>query len=170
MPPLLLTPMVFIPYILPKGDYTISISYMGFETIEEKISLTGNLTKNFSMHEASATLGEVVVTVNETRTKILKPEMSVNKLLISTIKKIPAVMGEVDVIKSLLQLPGVTKAQEGASGFNVRGSSVDGNLVLLDEAIVYNTSHLFGLFYVFNSDVIKNLKLYKDGFLPTSEG
>lgn len=159
----------FYSITLPKGDYTISISYMGFEPIEEKISLTGNLTKNFSMQEASATLGEVVVTVNETRTKILKPEMSVNKLPISTIKKMPAVMGEVDVIKSLLQLPGVTNAQEGASGFNVRGGSVDGNLVLLDEAIVYNTSHLFGFFSVFNSDVIKDLKLYKGG-IPANFG
>ena len=78
-------------------------------------------------------------------------------------------MGEVDVLKSLLQLPGVTNAQEGASGFNVRGGSVDGNLVLLDEAVVYNTSHLFGFFSVFNSDVIKDLKLYKGG-IPSNFG
>lgn len=159
----------FYSITLPKGEYTIIISYLGFETIEEKIFLTANTTKNFSMHEKSATLGEVVVTVNETKTRILKPEMSVNKLPISTIKKMPAIMGEVDVLKSLLQLPGVANAQEGALGFNVRGGSVDGNLVLLDEAVVYNTSHLFGFFSVFNSDVIKDLKLYKGG-VPANFG
>src|SRR5690606_6821974 len=96
-------------------------------------------------------------------------EMSVSKLSINTIKKMPAMMGEVDVLKSILQVPGVTNAQEGASGFNVRGGSVDGNLVLLDEAVVYNTSHLFGFFSVFNSDVIKDLKLYKGG-IPANFG
>lgn len=159
----------FYSITLPKGDYTVIISYMGFETIQENISLTANTTKNFSMLEKSSTLGEVVVTVNENKTRIFKPEMSVNKLPISTIKKMPAVMGEVDVLKSLLQLPGVTNAQEGASGFNVRGGSVDGNLILLDEAVVYNTSHLFGFFSVFNSDVIKDLKLYKGG-IPSNFG
>ena len=159
----------FYSITLPKGNYTVIISYMGFETIQENISLTANTTKNFSMFEKSSTLGEVVVTVNENKTRIFKPEMSVNKLPISTIKKMPAVMGEVDVLKSLLQLPGVTNAQEGASGFNVRGGSVDGNLVLLDEAVVYNTSHLFGFFSVFNSDVIKDLKLYKGG-IPANYG
>lgn len=159
----------FYSITLPKGDYTVIISYMGFESIQENISLTANTTKNFSMFEKSSTLGEVVVTVNENKTRIFKPEMSVNKLPISTIKKMPAVMGEVDVLKSLLQLPGVTNAQEGASGFNVRGGSVDGNLVLLDEAAVYNTSHLFGFFSVFNSDVIKDLKLYKGG-IPANYG
>jgi len=159
----------FYSITLPKGEYTIIISYMGFETIEEKISLQGNTKRNFSMFEKSSALGEVVVTVNETKTRIHKPEMSVNKLSISTIKKMPAVMGEVDVLKSLLQLPGVSNAQEGGSGFNVRGGSVDGNLVLLDEAVVYNTSHLFGFFSVFNSDVIKDLKLYKGG-IPANFG
>ncbi len=159
----------FYSITLPKGDYTITVSYMGFETVQEKFSLTGNTTKNFKLFEKTSTLGEVVVTVNETKTRIYKPEMSVNKLSLNTIKKMPAVMGEVDVLKSLLQLPGVANAQEGASGFNVRGGSVDGNLVLLDEAVVYNTSHLFGFFSVFNSDVIKDLKLYKGG-IPANFG
>jgi len=159
----------FYSITLPKGDYIINISYMGFETIEEKISLVENTTKNFKMLEKSTTLGDVVVTYNDSKANIRKPEMSVNKLPISTIKKMPAVMGEVDVLKSLLQLPGVANAQEGASGFNVRGGSVDGNLVLLDEAVVYNTSHLFGFFSVFNSDVIKDLKLYKGG-IPANFG
>lgn len=159
----------FYSITLPKGDYTILISYMGFESIEEKISLTQNTKHNFVLLETSKALNEVIVKTNNGKVNIRKPEMSTNKLSITTIKKMPAVMGEVDVLKSILQLPGVTTAQEGASGFNVRGGSVDGNLVLLDEATVYNTSHLFGFFSVFNSDVIKDLKLYKGG-IPANFG
>ena len=159
----------FYSITLPQGEYTIVISYMGFENIEEKVTLTSNVKKNFSMEEAGKALDEVVIKSNKTKVNIRKPEMSVNKLSIATVKKMPAVMGEVDVLKSILQLPGVTNAQEGATGFNVRGGSVDGNLVLLDEAVVYNTSHLFGFFSVFNSDVIKDLKLYKGG-IPANYG
>jgi hypothetical protein len=159
----------FYSITLPKGNYTIVVSYMGFDTVEESIKLTENTKKNFAMPETGKALDEVVITSNKTKANIRKPEMSVNKLSIATIKKMPAVMGEVDVLKSILQLPGVTNAQEGASGFNVRGGSVDGNLVMLDEAVVYNTSHLFGFFSVFNSDVLKDLKLYKGG-IPANFG
>ncbi|UPT70448.1 MAG: TonB-dependent receptor [Flavobacterium sp. JAD_PAG50586_2] len=159
----------FYSITLPKGNYTIIVSYMGFDTVEESITLTENTKKNFAMPETGKALDEVVITSNKTKANIRKPEMSVNKLSIATIKKMPAVMGEVDVLKSILQLPGVTNAQEGASGFNVRGGSVDGNLVMLDEAVVYNTSHLFGFFSVFNSDVLKDLKLYKGG-IPANFG
>lgn len=159
----------FYSITLPKGNYTVIVSYMGFDTVEEPITLTENTKKNFAMPESGKVLDEVVITSNKTKANIRKPEMSVNKLSIATIKKMPAVLGEVDVLKSILQLPGVTNAQEGASGFNVRGGSVDGNLVMLDEAVVYNTSHLFGFFSVFNSDVLKDLKLYKGG-IPANFG
>ncbi|MGN6495465.1 MAG: TonB-dependent receptor [Agriterribacter sp.] len=159
----------FYSITLPKGAYTIVISYVGFENTEEPISLTENTRKDFSMLEKSKTLDEVVIKYNSSATDIRKPEMSVNKLSISTIKKMPAVMGETDILKAVLQLPGVSNAQEGATGFNVRGGSVDGNLILLDEAVVYNTSHLFGFLSVFNADVIKDLKLYKGG-IPASFG
>ncbi len=161
----------FYSITLPKGEYTVVISYMGFENIEEKISLTESVKKNFALKENTKALDEVVVKSSSTSTRvnITKPEMSVNKLSINTIRKMPAVMGEVDVLKAILQLPGVANAQEGSSGFNVRGGSVDGNLVLLDEAVVYNTSHLFGFFSVFNSGVIKDLKLYKGG-IPANFG
>jgi len=159
----------FYSVTLPKGEYTIVISCVGFETIEEHIGLTANTRKNFPMIEKSKTLDEVVIKYNGAANNIRKPEMSVNKLSISTIKKMPAVMGEVDILKSILQLPGVSSAQEGATGFNVRGGSVDGNLILLDEAVVYNTSHLFGFLSVFNADVIKDLKLYKGG-IPANFG
>lgn len=159
----------FYSLTLPKGEYTIVISCVGFETIEEHIVLAANTRKNFSMLEKSKNLNEVVVKYNGSASNIQKPEMSVNKLSISTIKKMPAVMGEVDVLRAILQLPGVSTAQEGATGFNVRGGSVDGNLILLDEAVVYNTSHLFGFLSVFNADVIKDLKLYKGG-IPANFG
>ncbi|NHN25277.1 TonB-dependent receptor [Flavobacterium jejuense] len=159
----------FYSITVPKGEYTIFITYMGYATIQEKVSLNQSIQRNFSLTYKSTALDEVVLTANNLKSNIKKPEMSVNKLSISTIKKMPAVMGEVDVLKSVLQLPGVTNAQEGATGFNVRGGSVDGNLVLLDEAIIYNTSHLFGFFSVFNSDVIKDLKLYKGG-IPANFG
>ncbi len=159
----------FFSITLPKGVHTMYISYLGFATIMEKVSLMQNIKKDYSLVAESNVLDEVVVTSNSEKTNIKKPEMSVSKLSINTIKKMPAVMGEVDVLRSILQVPGVTNAQEGASGFNVRGGSVDGNLVLLDEAVVYNTSHLFGFFSVFNSDVIKDLKLYKGG-IPANYG
>ncbi|WP_343704227.1 TonB-dependent receptor [Chitinophaga sp.] len=159
----------FYSITLPRGEYTIVISHVGFENIEEHIMLTGNTRKDFSMLEKSKTLDEVVVKYNNSASNIRKPEMSVNKLSIATVKKMPAVMGEVDILKAILQLPGVSNAQEGATGFNVRGGPVDGNLILLDEAVVYNTSHLFGFLSVFNADVIKDLKLYKGG-IPASFG
>ncbi|MVT08292.1 TonB-dependent receptor [Chitinophaga tropicalis] len=159
----------FYSITLPKGEYTIVISCIGFESIEEHIFLTGNTRKDFSMLEKSRTLDEVVIKYSGSASNIRKPEMSVNKLTISTIRKMPAVMGEVDILKAILQLPGVSNAQEGGTGFNVRGGSVDGNLILLDEAVVYNTSHLFGFLSVFNADVIKDLKLYKGG-IPASFG
>lgn len=159
----------FYSITLPQGEYTIIISFMGFDNMEEKLSLTQNIKRNFVLSEASKALEEVVIKASSNKVSISKPEMSTVKLSIATIKKMPAVMGEVDVLKSILQLPGVSNGQEGSSGFNVRGGSVDGNLVLLDEAVVYNTSHLFGFFSVFNSDVIKDLKLYKGG-IPANFG
>ena len=152
----------FYSLTLPKGDYEIVISYVGFQTIEETISLTENIKKNYSLSDSGQQLDEVVIT-EKTKSDIRKPEMSVNKLSIATIKQMPVVLGEVDVIKSILFLPGVTNAGEGQSGFNVRGGGADQNLILLDEATIYNSSHLFGLFSVFNPDAIKDLKLYKGG-------
>ena len=95
--------------------------------------------------------------------------MSVNRLDMFTIQKMPTLLGEVEVLRSLLLLPGVTTVGEGASGFNVRGGSIDQNLVLLDEAPVYNSSHLFGFFSVFNPDAVKDVKLYKGG-IPARYG
>ena len=159
----------FYSITLPKGEYSISISYIGYETVEQKINLTQNTKKNFLLSENSEMLEEIVIIDNKKRVDIRKPEMSVNKLTIQEIKEMPVIFGEVDIIKSILTLPGVTNAGEGQSGFNVRGGGADQNLVLLDEATIYNSSHLFGLFSVFNPDAIKDLKLYKGG-IPARYG
>jgi hypothetical protein len=159
----------FYSITLPKGTYTVTISYLGFGDLNETVILEQNIRKNFIIKESNVQLNEVVVTENPYKINIKKPEMSANRLSIATIKQMPVLLGEVDVIKSLLFLPGVTNAGEGQSGFNVRGGAADQNLVLLDEATLYNTSHVFGLFSVFNADAIKDLKLYKGG-IPAKFG
>src|SRR5690606_37425094 len=139
---------------LPPGDHKLSVSYLGYRTINQTININGDTTLNFDLSESSEALDEVIITEDNIGVDIYSPEMSVNKLDINTIQKIPVVFGEVDVIRSLLLLPGVSNAGEGSSGFNVRGGAVDQNLILLDEATIYNSSHLFGLFSVFNPDAI----------------
>jgi hypothetical protein len=153
----------FYSLTLPKGNHEVTISYLGFKEIIEEIILESNKKRNFQLNEDAFQLNEIVLTKNPNKINVQKAEMSVNKLSIATIKKIPAVLGEVDILKSILTLPGVTNAGEGQSGFNVRGGAVDQNLILLDEATIYNSSHLFGFFSVFNADAIKDLKLYKGG-------
>ncbi|MGO4905281.1 TonB-dependent receptor [Flavobacterium sp. W20_MBD1_R3] len=159
----------FYSITVPKGIYSIQISYLGFQTMEESINLNQNVKNNFNLFSNETALKEVIITDNKTKIDIKKPEMSVNKLSISAIKKMPVVLGEVDVLKSILLLPGVTNAGEGASGFNVRGGGADQNLILLDEATIFNSSHVFGFFSVFNPDAIKDLKLYKGG-IPARYG
>ena len=159
----------FYSLTVPKGTYEIQISYVGYETLEETISLERDSKKNFNLTETGQALDEVVINTKKTATNIRKPEMSVHKLSTATIKKIPVVLGEVDIIRALLTLPGVTNAGEGQSGFNVRGGGADQNLILLDEATIFNSSHLFGFFSVFNPDAIKDLKLYKGG-IPSRYG
>jgi len=150
----------FYSITIPKGNYNIVISYLGFKDLSETINLNENLTKNFSLTESVESLNEVVIKENVERLNIRKPQMSLNTLTANTIRQIPVVFGEADVIRAITLLPGVTNAGEGASGFNVRGGAADQNLILLDEATIYNSSHLFGLFSVFNPDAIKDLKLY----------
>lgn len=153
----------FYSVSLPRGEYTLEVSSVGFSVFSEKIILDKNTRKNIPMQPSDVMIDEIIITEGGNITNIRKPEMSVNKLTIAEIKKMPVVLGEVDILKSILQLPGVTNAGEGASGFNVRGGASDQNLILLDEATMYSSSHLFGFFSVFNSDAIKDLKLYKGG-------
>jgi len=159
----------FYSITVPKGNYKIQISYLGFKSIIENLNLTVNVTKNFKLEEETESLDEIIIESDIEKLNIKTPQMSVNKLTAATIKQIPVVLGESDIIKSIILLPGVTSAGEGASGFNVRGGAADQNLILLDEAIVFNSSHVFGFFSVFNPDVIKDVKLYKGG-IPARYG
>ncbi len=159
----------FYSITLPEGEYNLVISYLGFQDIRREINLDADLRVDFEMAEKAEQLDEVVVSENVERTDIRKPQMSVNTLAVETIKKIPLVLGEADVIRSLVLLPGVTNAGEASSGFNVRGGAADQNLILLDEAIIFNSSHLFGFFSVFNPDAIKDIKLFKGG-IPARYG
>lgn len=159
----------FYSITLDEGTYKIQISYLGFKTIIQTIDLNTDKTLNFRLEESTENLDEIVIIEDVEKLNIRKPQMSVNSLSIKTIKQLPVVLGEVDVIKSITLLPGVTNAGEGSSGFNVRGGSADQNLILLDEAIIFNSSHLFGFFSVFNPDAIKDIKLYKGG-IPAKYG
>ncbi|MFV0566879.1 MAG: TonB-dependent receptor [Flavobacteriaceae bacterium] len=153
-----------------KGEYTLVVSYVGYETQKQTINLQADLKQDIELQESATALDEVVITAEEGETVNIKaPQMSVSKLSAQTIKQMPVVLGEVDVLKSIEMLPGVTKNGEGSSGFHVRGGAADQNLVLLDEAIIYNTSHFYGFFSVFNADAIKDIKLYK-GDIPAKYG
>jgi len=154
---------------LPKGDYEVTYSYLGYTTINKKIELKENVRLDISLDISNTLVSEVKVTGTKNNENIENTEMSVAKLPIKTIRKIPMLMGEVDVIKSIQLLPGVSSGVEGSTGFYVRGGGVDQNLVLLDDAPVYNASHVAGFFSVFNGDAVKNITLYKGG-IPAEYG
>ena len=159
----------FYSISIPPGEYELEFSYIGFETQNKKISLSANVKLDIELGETAEQLAEVVVISEAKDRNVSDLEMSVNRLDVATIKKMPTLLGEVEVLRSIQLLPGVSTVGEGASGFNVRGGSVDQNLVLLDEAPVYNSSHLFGFFSVFNPDAVKDVKLYKGG-IPSRYG
>ena len=159
----------FYSLTLPAGIDTIVFSFVGFKTIQQPIDLNSDQTISLELSEEVAEIAEVVVTGEREDANIKNMEMSVAKLDIKQIQKMPALLGEVDIIKSIQLLPGVTTVGEGASGFNVRGGNIDQNLVLMDEAPVYNSSHLFGFFSIFNPDAVKDVKLIKGG-IPAQYG
>lgn len=160
----------FYSITLPEGTYSISVEYIGFASVNQTIVLNKNIRKDYKLSPEIIELSGVEVTANNTqKADIRKAEMSVVSIPVSTIKKLPVLVGEVDIIKSLLQLPGVSNGGETSSGFNVRGGASDQNLVLLDEATIFNSAHLFGFLSVFNADAIRDMKLYKGG-IPTRYG
>lgn len=154
---------------LPKGKYTLVYSYISYLPGEREVLMEKGVQYNIELQPETVQIGEVVVSREKANANVTRPEMSVVKLEMKKIRQIPALMGEVDVIKAIQLLPGVTAAAEGSSGFSVRGGAMDHNLILLDEATVYNASHLMGFFSVFNNDAIKDVKLYK-GDMPASMG
>jgi CarboxypepD_reg-like domain/TonB dependent receptor/TonB-dependent Receptor Plug Domain len=159
----------FYSITAPKGTYQASLTYVGYKNVVKSIDFDQNKTVDFEMSDDAKLLEEVVISTKKEDENIKNIEMSVNKVEMKTIKKMPAFLGEVDLVRSIQFLPGVSSVGEGASGFNVRGGAIDQNLVLLDEAPVYNSSHLFGFFSVFNPDVVKDVKLIKGG-IPAAYG
>ena len=159
----------FYSITLPGDSYNVVFSSLGFITQQQSVDLTRSLLLNMEMSEDAEQLAEVVIKADVEALDLKSPQMSVNTLTAQTIKNIPVILGEADVVKSLLLLPGVSNAGEGASGFNVRGGATDQNLILVDEATIFNSSHLFGFFSVFNPDAIKDVKLYK-GSIPARYG
>ena len=161
----------FYSITLPEGKYTLSIEYIGYGTREETIVLNKNIRKDYKLIPEEIALTGVEITAHNTvqKTEVRKPEMSVATIPITTVKKLPVLVGEVDIIKTLMQMPGVSNAGEASSGFNVRGGAADQNLVLLDEATIFNASHLFGFLSVFNADAVRDMKLYKGG-IPARYG
>ena len=153
----------FYSLTLPEGQYTFTVSYIGYESIEKTLTLKESQTLDFELTEATNQLAEVEVTAKRLDENLNRAEMSTTQLTAKQIKAIPQFLGEFDVIRSITLLPGVTTVGEGASGFNVRGGKTDQNLILLDQAPVYNSSHIFGFFSVFNGDAVRDLKLYKGG-------
>ena len=155
---------------LPEGTYTIQISFIGFQTVTQDVKLNRNITLHLELEPAQEMLDEVEITSEQANRNIVQPEMSTIKMDMKTIKKIPSLMGEVDIIKAIQLLPGVQSVSEGGSGFSVRGGAPDQNLILLDESTVYNASHLMGFFSVFNNDAIKDVTLYKGDIPPRYGG
>lgn len=154
--------------LLP-GTYSLIFSYVGYQTIGKTIELRQDITLDVELSNKEEMLKEVVIKGEMKEAELKKAETSVFRMDTRTIRQIPALMGEVDIIKAIQLLPGVQSAAEGTSGFSVRGGNPDQNLILLDEATVYNASHLMGFFSVFNNDAIKDVTLYK-GDIPASYG
>ena len=159
----------FYSLSVPTGNYSLEASYLGFDKLKMTINLDKTQKLDLELIEESAAIEEIVVVAEKEDQNVSNTEISTQKLGIATIQKMPALLGEVDVIRSIQLLPGVSTVGEGATGFNVRGGSIDQNLVLLDESPVYNSSHLFGFFSVFNPDAVKDVKLYKGG-IPARYG
>ena len=151
----------FFSLTLPSGNYEITAQYAGYKSQTQQIKLSKSLKVNFSLSEQSKELDEVVVYGRRKDENITKTQMGIQKLDTRDIKSIPVLFGEKDVLKTIQLLPGIQPVGEGSSGFTVRGGAADQNLILLDEATVYNASHLMGFFSVFNSDAIKDISVYK---------
>ena len=150
---------------LPEGRYQVVVSFIGYQTLTRDINLTRNQRQTFQLAEAGNQLGEVVVEgTGNLQQKLQTTQMSVERLTAKEARLLPALFGEVDILKTLQLKPGVQSGGEGTSGLFVRGGSADQNLVLVDDALVYNPSHLFGLFSVFNPDAVQSVDLYKGGF------
>ena len=159
----------FYAVSLPPGRYTLQYTYIGYLTIEKDFNLTADTEANVELPVEAIQMADIVITDKPIDANVSDISMSHNAVDVKQVKKLPALFGEPDIIKTIQMLPGVISAGEGTSSFFVRGGSADQNLILIDEAPVYDPSHLFGLFSVFNADVIKDSELYKGG-IPSRYG
>ena len=148
--------------VLP-GRYKLSVNYLGYKPVEDTIVLNKSVTRHFELSPAVIEGEEVVIQGERGDVNVTSGDVGRMELDIQTIKALPALMGEADIIKSIQLLPGVQSGGEGNSGFYVRGSGTDQNLILLDEATIYNPDHLFGFFSIFNADAVKSIELIKSG-------
>ena len=162
-------PYGFYSISLPKGEYTVAITFVGYNKMEKKVNLTSNTVLNEELDSENIQMEQVIVTSTRKDENVSRTQMGMAKIDPRRLSTLPVLMGESDIMKSIQLMPGVQTASEGSSGFSVRGGSTDQNLILLDEAPVYNASHLMGFFSVFNSDAIKDATLYK-GDIPASNG
>ena len=153
----------FYSVSVPSGTYRLTVSYMSYRSISEILILGKSVMRNFELEQETISGEEVVVTGQKSDHNIASADVGRMELKIETIKAMPALMGEADVIKSVQLLPGVQSGGEGNTGYYVRGGGTDQNLILLDEATVYNAGHLFGFFSIFNADAVKNVELIKSG-------
>lgn len=151
------------------GTYKVTYKYLGYDDVVKTVVLNENKTINVELGEKANVIGPAVVSAKAIEKRVENKKISVVKLETAKIKEIPVIFGEVDILKTITLLPGIQSAGEGNSGFNVRGGSQDQNLILLDEATVYNASHLLGFFSVFNGDAVKDLEVYKGG-IPAKYG
>jgi ferric enterobactin receptor len=154
---------------LPKGSYNLTISFQGFFTKHQKIIINENFNLDFFLDEKATDLAELEISAKSANQNIRRLETGVTNLSIRTLKKLPTLLGELDIIKSLFSLPGVTSVGEGATGFNVRGGNIDQNLILMDNAPIFNSSHLMGFFSIFNPDALRDLNFYRGG-IPAQYG
>lgn len=153
---------------IPKGEYVIAASYLGYNQKEVVVKIEQETQLDFAL-ESNTELSEVTVSSHARDERVSSTQMGLEKLSATEIKRMPALMGEVDVIKAIQLLPGVQTTSEGGSGFSVRGGSPDQNLILLDNATIYNASHLMGFFSIFNNDALSGVSLYK-GDIPLKHG
>ncbi|SKB71512.1 TonB-dependent receptor [Daejeonella lutea] len=158
----------FFSYKLDPGDYTMTVSYIGYRTFSRSITVDSDKRIDINLVPENS-IAEVVVTSEKRNDNVVSAQMGIAKVNLSEIRNVPVIFGERDVLKTLQLLPGIKSAGEGNSGFYVRGGSADQNLILLDEAPVYNASHLLGFFSTFNSDAIKDVSVYKGG-MPAQYG
>jgi hypothetical protein len=154
---------------LQPGRYVIIFQYIGYQTEKKEITLTQNTKLDIRLKPETQQLAEVVVSTERADRNVTSVEMSTAKLDVKEIARVPQLLGEVDIIRTLTLMPGITTVGEGANGFNVRGGNIDQNLVLLDESPLYNSTHLFGFFSIINADATKDVKVYKGG-IPAEYG